>query len=33
MNKEIINNIKEIYINAPPDKIHQLISKHFIPSI
>jgi type I restriction-modification system DNA methylase subunit len=33
MNKEIINNIKEIYRNAPPDKIHQLIAKHFIPSI
>jgi hypothetical protein len=32
-NEEIINNIKEIYRNAPPDKIHQLIAKHFIPSI
>ena len=32
-NDEIINNIKEIYQNAPANKIHQLIAKHFIPSI
>jgi len=32
-NDEIINNIREIYQNAPANKIHQLISKHFIPSI
>ncbi len=28
----IINNIKDIYNTSPPDKIHELISKHFIPS-
>jgi hypothetical protein len=32
-NNEIINNIREIYRTAPSNKIHQLISKHFIPSI
>ena len=32
-NNEIINNIREIYRTAPADKIHQLIAKHFIPSI
>ena len=32
-NNEIINNIREIYRTAPPDKLHQLIAKHFIPSI
>ena len=32
-NNEIINNISEIYRTAPSNKIHQLISKHFIPSI
>ena len=32
-NDEIINNIREIYQNAPANKIHQLIAKHFIPSI
>jgi hypothetical protein len=32
-NDEIINNIREIYQNAPSNKIHQLIAKHFIPSI
>jgi len=31
-NQEIINNIREIYRTAPVDKIHSLISKHFIPS-
>jgi hypothetical protein len=31
-NQEIINNIREIYRTAPADKIHSLISKHFIPS-
>ncbi len=32
-NNEIINNIREIYRTAPANKIHQLIAKHFIPSI
>ncbi len=32
-NDEIINNIREIYQKAPANKIHQLIAKHFIPSI
>ena len=32
-NDEIINNIREIYKTAPANKIHQLIAKHFIPSI
>ena len=32
-NEEIINNIREIYKTAPAHKIHQLIAKHFIPSI
>ena len=32
-NNEIINNIREIYKSAPSNKIHQLIAKHFIPSI
>ena len=32
-NNEIINNIREIYKTAPANKIHQLIAKHFIPSI
>jgi len=31
-NNEIINNIREIYRTAPANKIHQLISIHFIPS-
>ena len=31
-NQEIIHNIREIYRTAPADKIHSLISKHFIPS-
>ena len=32
-NDEIINNIREIYKTAPAHKIHQLIAKHFIPSL
>jgi hypothetical protein len=32
-NNEIINNIKEIYRTSPANKIHQLIAKHFIPSV
>jgi len=32
-NNEIINNIREIYKTSPSNKIHQLIAKHFIPSI
>lgn len=32
-NNEIINNIREIYKTAPANKIHQLIAKHFIPSV
>ena len=32
-NDEIINNICEIYKTAPAHKIHQLIAKHFIPSL
>ena len=32
-NNEIINNIREIYKTAPAHKIHQLIAKHFIPSL
>jgi hypothetical protein len=32
-NEDIINNIREIYKNSPPDKIHKLISYHFKPSI
>ena len=32
-NNEIINNIREIYRTAPANKIHELIAKHFIPSI
>ena len=32
-NNEIINNIREIYRTAPSNKIHQLIARHFIPSI
>jgi len=32
-NNEIINNIREIYKTPPSNKIHQLIAKHFIPSI
>jgi hypothetical protein len=32
-NNEIINNIREIYKTAPAHKIHQLIVKHFIPSL
>jgi hypothetical protein len=32
-NNEIINNIREIYRTAPSNKIHELIAKHFIPSI
>ena len=32
-NNEIINNIREIYKQSTPDKIHNLIAKHFIPSI
>jgi hypothetical protein len=32
-NNEIINNIREIYKTAPANKIHQLIAKHFIPSL
>ena len=32
-NNEIINNIREIYRTSPANKIHQLIAKHFIPSI
>ena len=31
--KIIINNIREIYKNAPVNETHQLIAKHFIPSI
>ena len=31
--KLIINNIREIYKNAPVNETHQLIAKHFIPSI
>ena len=32
-NNEIINNIREIYRTSPSNKIHQLIAKHFIPSV
>lgn len=32
-NNEIINNIREIYRTSPSNKIHQLIAKHFIPSM
>ena len=32
-NNEIINNIREIYRTSPANKIHQLIAKHFIPSV
>ena len=32
-NEEIINNIYEIYNVTPANKIHNLIAKHFIPSI
>jgi hypothetical protein len=32
-NNEIINNIREIYRISPANKIHQLIAKHFIPSV
>jgi len=31
-NLEIINNIREIYANASPDKLRDLIAHHFIPS-
>jgi len=31
--KIIINDIREIYKNAPVNETHQLIAKHFIPSI
>jgi hypothetical protein len=31
-NAEIINNIREIYSNAPPQRLRELIAKHFIPS-
>jgi hypothetical protein len=32
-NNEIINNIREIYKTVSAHKIHQLIEKHFIPSL
>jgi hypothetical protein len=32
-NLEIINNIREIYANASPDKLRELIAHHFVPSI
>jgi hypothetical protein len=32
-NNEIINNIREIYRTSSSNKIHQLIAKHFIPSV
>ena len=31
-NNDIINNIREIYRTASPDKLRYLISKHFIPT-
>lgn len=31
-NTHIVNNIREIYKNAPADKLRGLIEKHFIPS-
>jgi len=31
-NTEMITNLREIYRTAPPEKIHYLISKHFIPT-
>ena len=31
-NKEIVNDMKEIYRTAPPEKLRSLIDKHFIPS-
>lgn len=31
-NAEIVNNIREIYCNAPSHKLRSLIEKHFIPS-
>ena len=31
-NLEIINNIREIYANASPDKLRDLIAHHFVPS-
>jgi hypothetical protein len=32
-NLEIINNIREIYANASPDKLRELIAHHFVPSL
>jgi len=32
INDEIVNNIREIYCNAPSHKLRSLIEKHFIPS-
>ena len=32
INDEIVNNIREIYSTAPPEKLRSLIEKHFIPS-
>ena len=32
-NNEIINNIREIYRTSNANKIHQLIAKHFIPTV
>lgn len=31
-NAEIVNNIREIYSIAPPNKLRELIAKHFIPT-
>ena len=31
-NMEIVHNIREIYKNAQPDRLRDLISKHFIPT-
>ena len=31
-NAEIVNNIREIYSIAPPNKLRELIEKHFIPT-
>jgi hypothetical protein len=32
-NEEIVNNIREIYLTAPPKKLRELVEKHFVPSI
>lgn len=31
-NTEIVNNIREIYANSPPQRLRELIAKHFVPS-